>query len=160
MAVDIFLKIEGIKGESKDAAHKDEIDVLSWSWGMSQSGGFHAGGGGGSGKVQVRDLSFVKPVDKASPALGQHLTNGKHIKSARLTVRKAGDKPLEYLTVDLEDLIVSSVNYSRAGGPDDFVESVTLNFARFKSTYRPQQQDGSAGPAVEMGWNIPGNAPF
>jgi type VI secretion system secreted protein Hcp len=160
MAVDIFLKIEGIKGESKDASHKDEIDVFSWAWGMSQQGSHHVGGGGGSGKVKVRDLSLTKPVDKATPALGYHLASGKHIKSARLTVRKAGGTPLEYLTIELEDLIVSSINYSRDGSPDGITESVTLNFARFKSTYRPQKQDGSAGPAVEMGWNIPGNAPF
>src|SRR5262249_40228380 len=145
MAIDIFLKIEGIKGESKDATHKDEIDVLSWSWGMSQSGSFHTGGGGGSGKVRVRDLSFVKPVDKASPILGQHLTNGKHIKSARLVVRKAGDKPLEYLTIDFEDLIVSNMTFGGAGIQEVLTESVRLNFARFKSAYTPQKQDGSGG---------------
>jgi type VI secretion system secreted protein Hcp len=159
MADDMFLKIDGIKGESKDATYQGAIDVFSWSWGMSQSGSFHHGGGGGSGKVSVRDLSFTKPVDSSSPILSGHVANGKHIKSARLIVRKAGDKPLEYLTIDLEDLIVSSVTYS-SGGREVPTESVTLNFARFKSVYTPQKQDGSGGAAVEASWDIPANKPF
>ncbi len=162
MAVDIFLQIEGIKGESQDAVYKDAIDVLSWAWGMSQPASFHNAGGGGAGKVKVRDLQFSKLVDKATPALAQALTSGKHFKSAKLVVRKAGDRPLEYLTIDLEDMIVTEIHFSRYSGgtSDEFQESVTLNFARFKSRYRMQNQDGSGGPQVEASWNIPANAPY
>ena len=67
MAVDMFIKIDGIKGESADDKHKEEIDVLSWSWGMSQSGSAHMGGGAGAGKVNVNDLSFTKYIDVAGP---------------------------------------------------------------------------------------------
>ena len=77
MAVDIFIKIGDIKGESMDKAHKDEIDVLNWSWGMAQSGNMHVGGGGGAGKVNIQDLSLTKYVDKASPNLMMHCASGK-----------------------------------------------------------------------------------
>src|SRR5712692_11221584 len=97
MAVDMFIKIGDIKGESVDHAHKEEIDVLSWSWGLSQQGTMHQGGGGGAGKVNVQDLSFTKFVDKASPNLYKFCCSGKHYPEATLTMRKAGDKPLEYL---------------------------------------------------------------
>jgi len=72
MAVDMFIKIGDIEGEAVDDAHGGEIDVLDWSWGMSQSGSMHIGGGGGSGKVNVQDLSFTKYVDMASPNLMLH----------------------------------------------------------------------------------------
>jgi len=95
MAVDMFIKIGDIKGEAKDAKHKAEIDVLAYSWGMSNSGTTHMGGGGGSGKVSVQDLSFTKYVDAASSALMGHCASGKHIPEATLVVRKAGgDKAL------------------------------------------------------------------
>ena len=90
MAVDIFIKIGDIKGESQDKTHKDEVDVLNWSWGMSQSGNMHMGGGGGAGKVNIQDLSLTKYVDKASPNLMMHCASGKHIDKVKLTVRKAG----------------------------------------------------------------------
>ena len=76
MAVDIFLELEGIKGESKDDKHKDQIDVLSWSWGMAQSGTAHMGGGAGAGKVSVQDLNFTHYIDKSSPILMLHCCNG------------------------------------------------------------------------------------
>ena len=90
MAVDMFLKLSAIKGESKDVKHKDEIDVLSWSWGMSQSGTAHMGGGAGAGKVAVQDLNFTHYIDKSSPTLMLHCCNGKHIKSAMLTRPQGG----------------------------------------------------------------------
>src|SRR5215472_8307072 len=98
MAVDMFIKIGVIKGESKDDTHKDEIDVLAWSWGESNSGTTHQGGGGGSGKVNVQDLSFTKWVDLSTASLMQACTTGQHIDTATLTVRKAGGGvPLEYI---------------------------------------------------------------
>src|SRR5438270_10620750 len=99
MAVDMFIKIDDIKGESADAKHKDEIQVLSWSWGMSQSGTTHDGAGGGAGKVNVQDLTFTKYVDSSSPNLIKFCCNGKHFKQGLLTIRKAGEHPLEYLKI-------------------------------------------------------------
>jgi len=101
MAVDMFIKIGDIKGESGDSVHGGEIDVLAWSWGMSQSGSMHTGGGGGAGKVNVQDLSITKYLDKASPNLMQFCSSGKHYPEAKLTVRKAGDKAVEYVIINM-----------------------------------------------------------
>ena len=157
MAVDMFLKLEGIKGEAADGKHKEEIDVLAWSWGMSQSGTTHMGSGSGSGKVAVQDLSLTKYVDKSSATLVNHCCTGKHITKGQLIVRKAGDKPLEYITVDLEDIIVTAVSSGGSGGEDRLTENVTLNFGKFKYTYTTQTKDGSAGPKVDFGWKIAAN---
>ena len=130
MAVDMFLKLDGIKGESKDHKHKDEIHIESFSWGMNQTGAHGVGGGGGAGKVQVHDISITKFVDKSSAALMLHCCTGKHIPGGLVTVRKAGDKPLEYLKITLKDILVSSVQ--EAGhGSDLLKENLTLNFAEF-----------------------------
>src|SRR5262245_50501229 len=106
MAVDMFLILDGIKGESVDAKFKDEMDILAWSWGMSQTGTTHHGSGGGAGKANFQDLSCTKYIDKASPDLMYHCAAGKHISKGKIVVRKAGDKPLDYLIVELEDIMV------------------------------------------------------
>jgi type VI secretion system secreted protein Hcp len=157
MAVDIFLDIDGIKGESKDGKHKETIDVLSWSWGMSQSGTAHLGGGAGAGKVQVQDLSFTHYIDKASPTLMKHCCDGKHIKKAKLIIRKAGEHPLEYLTVEMQDILVSHVSTGGSHGEDRLTENVTLNFAKFHAEYKEQLANGSAGKGSEVKWDIPAN---
>lgn len=157
MAVDIFLKIDDVKGESVDSTHKDEIDVLAWSWGASQSGTTHVGGGGGSGKVSVNDLSVTKWIDKSSPTLLLSCCSGKHYKQGLLTVRKAGEKPLEYLKLTMKELIISSITSGGSGGEDRLTENLTLNFAEFKIEYTPQKPDGSGDAAVEAAWNIAEN---
>ncbi|ROZ78317.1 type VI secretion system tube protein Hcp [Ramlibacter sp. WS9] len=158
MAVDMFLKLGDIKGESQDKTHKGEIDVLAWSWGMSNSGTAHMGGGGGSGKVSVQDLSFTKYTDSASHALIMHCCDGKHIPKANLVVRKAGGTPLEYIKIELEDVMISAVSAGGSGGEDRLTENITLNFAKFKYAYQPQKADGAAdGGAKEAGWNIAAN---
>ena len=148
MAVDMFLKLDGIKGESVDSKHKDEIAVLAWSWGMSNSGSAHLGGGAGSGKVNVQDLSLTKYIDVSSPDLMLCSCNGKHIAKAQLTVRKAGENALEYLIIKLEDILVASVS----------TENVTLNFAKVDVEYTQQDGKGQAGAKPKMGWDIPANA--
>jgi type VI secretion system secreted protein Hcp len=159
MAVDMFLKLGDLKGESHDKAHKDEIDVLAWSWGVSQSGTMHAGAGGGAGKVNVQDLSFTKWVDNTSPDLLLACCNGKHFPSAKLVVRKAGGTaPLEYIIIQLEEILVTSVSTGGSGGEDRLTENVTLNFARAKWEYTPQDAKGGAGKKVgPLGWDIPKN---
>ena len=157
MAVDMFLELDGIKGEAMDAKHKETIDVLAWSWGSSQSGTTHIGSGGGGGKVNVQDLSVTKYVDKASAPLLQHCTNGKHITKGKLIVRKAGEKPLEYIVLEMKDLMVTHVSSGGSGGEDRLTENCTLNFAEYKYVYTTQAKDGSAGPKVEWAWNIAKN---
>ncbi|HZM95898.1 MAG TPA: type VI secretion system tube protein Hcp [Vicinamibacterales bacterium] len=157
MAVDMFLKMLPIKGESKDATHKDEIDVLAWSWGASQSGTTHLGTGGGAGKVNVQDVSFTKYVDKGSNLLLSGCFKGTHYKEALLTVRKAGDKPLEYIKVTMEEVMVTSVSTGGSGGEDRLTENVTLNFAKVKFEYTPQKADGSGDAAVDFAFDIAAN---
>ena len=157
MAMDIFIKIGDLKGESIDDKHKDEIQVLAWSWGMSQSGTTHMGPGGGSGKASFQDLSITHYIDKCSPNLMLACANGKHFSEALLTVRKAGEKPLEYLKITMTDLIVTSVTTGGSGGEDRLTENVSLNFAKFKVEYTPQKKDGSGDAPITIGWDIAGN---
>jgi len=156
----MFIKIGDIVGESKDAKHGGEIDVLAWSWGLSQGGSMHVGGGGGSGKVSVQDLSVTKWVDKSSPVLQQMCCDGSQMPTAKLTVRKAGKTPLEYIVVTMKDVIITSCSTGGSSGEDRLTENVSLNFAKVKFEYTAQKQDGTAdGGAIPMIWDIPGNAP-
>ncbi|MFO0841823.1 MAG: type VI secretion system tube protein Hcp [Gemmataceae bacterium] len=158
MAVDMFLKVGQIKGEARDKVHKDEFDVLSWNWGVSNSGSAQQGSGMGAGKVNVQDLTFTKYIDKGSPDLMLACCNGKHIDKALLTVRKAGEQPLEYLLITMEDLIVTNVTPGGAAGNDRLTEAVSLNFARVKVQYKEQTATGGVGDKPEMGWDIAANA--
>ena len=157
MAVDMFLKIKGIDGESADDKHKKEIDVLAWSWGLSQSGSAHVGGGAGAGKVNVQDLSFTKYIDASSHALMLACSSGDHIGEATLVVRKAGKEALEYIKLTLTDLIVSSISTGGSGGEDRLTENIALNFAKFKYEYTPQKADGTGDAPKIAGWDIPAN---
>jgi type VI secretion system secreted protein Hcp len=160
MAVDMFIKIGDIKGESKDAAHKEEIDVLAWSWGLSQSGTFHGGGGGGAGKVNVQDISITKYVDSSSTALVVAACKGTHITQAVLTVRKAGDKPLEYIKITLDKVLVSSLSTGGSGGEDKLTENLSLNFAKFKVEYTKQADAGGKDATSTAAWDVPANEPY
>jgi type VI secretion system secreted protein Hcp len=157
MAMDMFIQIGTIKGESRDKVHKEKIDVLAWSWGMSNSGSAHMGGGAGAGKVNVQDLSITKYIDKSSTDLMLAACNGKHFPDATLIVRKAGEKPVEYLKIKLTDVLITSVSTGGSGGEDRLTENVSLNFAKVKVDYTPQKQDGSADSTLSMGWDIAGN---
>lgn len=162
MAVDMFMKIGDIVGEAvdKDPKHKNSIDVLAWSWGMSNSGSTHAGSGGGSGKANVQDLSFTKYTDAASHVLLLHCSNGTHIPKADLTVRKAGGKgtPIEYIKIEMTEVLITSVSCGGSGGEDRLTENVTLNFAKVKYEYTPQKPDGSPDTTKEMIYDIAENA--
>lgn len=158
MAVDIFLKLDKIKGESVDDKHKDAIDITQWSWGMSQSGTTHLGPGGGSGKVNVQDLTCTKYVDMATHDLLKHCASGKHIPSGELIVRKAGETPLEYMVIKMTDIIISSYSTGGSGdGMDRVMETVTLNFAKYEVTYTSQKADGTPGPNGTAGFDIAKN---
>src|SRR5215813_15414211 len=111
MAVDMFLKFEGdkFKGESRDKTHVAEIDILAWSWGMSNSGTAHMGGGAGAGKANVQDVSVTKYVDASSAALLLSCATGEHITTATLVVRKAGTSPLEYIKLTMTECLITAV---------------------------------------------------
>ncbi len=162
MAVDIFLKLSNILGESQDASHKDEIDVLNWGLGMTQSGTTHLGGGGGSGKVDVQDINIIKYVDKSSNDLIKKCTSGQHIDQGLLTVRKSGgDAPVEYFKVNMEMIIVSSYNTGGSkDGLDRIEENLTLNFRRFNIEYTMQDDKGANAGTTNAGWDIAENVPW
>jgi type VI secretion system secreted protein Hcp len=157
MAVDMFIDIKGIKGESQDDEHKDEIDVLAFSWGVSNSGTTHVGGGSGSGKANFQDLSFTKYIDKSSPILVQHAATGTHIAEAKLVVRKAGGKQMEYIMYHLKDIIVSSISSGGSGGEDRLTENCVLNFGSFHYKYTEQLKTGGAGAKPEFKYDIAAN---
>ena len=159
MAVDMFMKITGIKGEAEDKVHKEAIDVLAWSWGMSNSGTTHMGGGGGAGKVNVQDLSFTKYIDSSSNALLKAVCEGKHLDEATLIVRKAGGTPIEYVVIKMEEVMVTAVSTGGSGGEDRLTENVTLNFAKFTFKYQPQDEKGAKkGGTKDWAYDIAGNA--
>lgn len=157
MAMDMFIKIGSLKGESRDKTHKEEIDVLAWSWGMSNSGSAHVGGGAGAGKVNVQDISFTKYIDKTTPDLMLAACNGKHFPEAKLVIRKAGEQPLEYLTITMTDVLITNVSTGGSGGEDRLTENVTLNFAKVNVDYKEQTATGGVGATPSMGWNIAEN---
>lgn len=143
MAADIFLKIDGIKGESKDDKHKDEIELLAWSWAQTQTGSAGRGGGMGTGKVEVHDISFTKNLDKATPKLMLACASGNHIPKAEMVMRKAGGEQKEYLKIELEDVMVSSYSTSGSGGGDSPTENVSLNFGKITVEYFEQDNKGT-----------------
>ena len=156
MAFDAFLKIEGIAGESTDQQHKDEIDVLSWSWGATQAIASGGSGGGTAGKVSMQDFHFTTRVNKASPLLFETCASGKHIDTATLSVRKAGDRAYDYIKITLSDVLVSG--YLPAGAPDDAAsEEVSLNFAKIEFEYVPQNADGSLASSIKRIFDVAAN---
>lgn len=161
MAVDMFLNLGAtIKGETQDKAQKaaGDIDILAWSWGASNSGSFHAGGGGGAGKANFQDISFTKYLDKASPAILIALAKGSHIPTAKLLVRKAGEGQQKYLEITMSKVLVTSVSTGGSGGEDRLTENVTLNFAEVKFEYFLQNEKGVTASGGVFNWDIAGNA--
>jgi type VI secretion system secreted protein Hcp len=158
MAVDMFMKLTpDVKGESKDKKYANSIDVLAWSWGVSNSGTAHVGGGAGAGKANFQDLSFTKYVDLASPTFIYDCASGKHFEKAELIVRKAGEKPLEYIIITMTEVLVTSVSTGGSGGEDRLTENVTLNFAKFQLDYKEQKKDGTEGEKDKVVWDIAAN---
>jgi type VI secretion system secreted protein Hcp len=156
MAIDMFLKLGDIKGESKDSVHKKEIDIHTLHWGMTQSGSMHQGGGGGTGKVSINNLSLTKSLDKSSPNLMMACSSGKHYPEATLTLRKAGGgSPVEYMIITLKEVMVAS--YGTDAGTSDEIpkESIALNFGTVLVSYQPQTAEGGKdGGPIKYGWNI------
>jgi len=155
MAVDMFLKIDGIDGESKDSKHSGEIDIESFSWGATQQGSSSHGGGAGAGKVSMQDFHFVKKYDKSSPKLMLACANGQHIPKVVLTVRKAGKEQQEFIKITFTDILVSS--YQSGGSHNGELiptDQISLNFAKIESEYKEQQKDGTLGAAVKTGYDL------
>lgn len=161
MAADMFLVMPGVEGETEDHKYKGEkgIDILAWSWGLSQSGGFHQGSGGGAGKANFQDISITKYIDTSSANLMLYCAQGEHYDEAKLIVRKAGGKkPLEYLKITMKKVYVTSVSTGGSGGEDRLTENVTLNFKEVLLEYSKQKPDGTGEPAKKFAWDIAGGS--
>ncbi|RYF13368.1 MAG: type VI secretion system tube protein Hcp [Comamonadaceae bacterium] len=154
MAVDMFLKLDGIDGESQDDKHPKEIDVLAWSWGAAQSGTGHVGGGSGGGKVSVQDLSITKYIDASSHLLLLRCCDLKPIPKGTLVVRKSGGAKIEYIKLSLENVVITHVSTGGSGGEDRLTENITLNFTKFTYEYTPQKADGSGDAPKTTTWDI------
>jgi type VI secretion system secreted protein Hcp len=157
MASVIFAKIGDIKGESVDAKHKDEIEVLSFSWGVTNTGATApGGGGGGAGKATFQDLSIVHLIDKASPLLMRACATGAHLKDATITHRKAGKRQQEFLIVKMNDVIITGVTHGGASG-ETGSETVSLAFAKVDLEYKPQKPDGSLDVGIHFKYDLKAN---
>ncbi len=155
-AVDYFLKIEGVDGESADSKHKGEIDLESYSFGCSNAGSMAHGGGGGAGKVQMNQFHFSKRIDKSSPFLFQACASGQHFKKATFFARKAGGEQMEYMKVTMTDVLVSSFQSGPGGGPLS-VDQASFDFAKIEFEYSPQGATGAKDGNVTKGWDVKAN---
>ena len=155
--VDYFLKIEGVPGESTDDKHTNEIDVLSWSWGETNSGTHGTGGGGGAGKVSMQDFNFVMTYNKASPELMLKCATGAHIPKATLTCRRAGELQQEYLIVNFTDLLISSYQTGGSSGDVVPVDQCSFNYAKIEWEYKPQKRDGTLDAPIKTGYDVQKN---
>jgi len=140
----MFLKVAGVTGESGDADHKGEIEVVSWSWGMDASTSAFAGAEP-TGRSTISELEVVKRVDQSSPTLMSYLRNNKLIGGAKLTVRKAGTTPLEYFTIDLKKVRIHAIRIESQN--TELVERLRLGFTTVVVTYIPQDSTGSRSGA-------------
>ena len=154
---DYFLKIDGVDGESVDDKHKGEIHVSSFSFGVTNTGTGGSNLGSGGGKANVQDIHFTKQTDKSSPNLFLACCSGKHFPNATITIRKAGEKPHEYLILKLTEVFVSSFNVSGHDSGGIAQESFSLNFSKIENTYAPQNADGSAGAKITKTYDVAKN---
>ncbi|WP_233831646.1 Hcp family type VI secretion system effector [Paraburkholderia sp. ZP32-5] len=142
----IFIKINGVTGESQNAAHPDEIEVLSWNWAITQPSSLHSGSGGGAAKASASALHFMHSIDRASPILAGQCFQGKHIPEAVLTMSKANGTNFDYLRITMNDVIISHVESAAGGGLA--LEHVALSFARMKKEYVLQRATGRSQGTV------------
>lgn len=158
MSLDMHLKLEGgevkFEGESKHSNHAKEVQLLAWSWGLSQSGTFGHGTGGGAGKANVQDISFTKYVDKSSTAFIKALVTGDHMKTVTLSVSKAGGKQEDYLKITLTSAMVTSYSTGGSGGEDVFTENITIAFAKFEVEYFQQNDKGAVASAGKISYSV------
>ncbi|CAB3698298.1 Hemolysin-coregulated protein (uncharacterized) [Achromobacter spanius] len=157
MAVDMFMKIDGANGESKDANHKDWTDIVSFSWGATQPGNLASGGGLGAGKASFNDLHVVARIDKAAPAVMKHCASGKHLGKIELSMCKAGGEQIEYSKITLEDVIVSSVQISGDRSAEGVVVNFAFQAAKVKQQYWEQTEKGGKGAESLVAWDIKQN---
>lgn len=158
-AVDTFLKIGDIKGESTDEKHKGEIDVLSWSWGLvgpsRNSPGVPQRPVGPQKEACAQSITLMKFTDVASPLLMANAALGNNIPNATLALRRSGEGVEDFLVVTMKDVIISGI--STGGSSEEPTESVTLSYSSARVSFKPVDAKGGVGPAVEA--DVPGTCP-
>ncbi len=157
MAIDIYLKVDGATGESKDSNHKNWIDVLSFNWGATQPGNMAVGGGGGTGKVNYKDLQVQALIDKATPAILKYCSSGKHVTKVELSICKAGGSQIEYSRIVLEDVLVTQTEFTGVGNTDTIVINYAFQASKVNVSYWEQSDSGTRGAESKAGWDIKQN---
>jgi type VI secretion system secreted protein Hcp len=157
MAVDYFLKIDGVPGESADDKHKGEIEVLSFSWGVSNPGPAGPGGGAAAGRASFQDFHFVARTSKASPKLFLACASGQHVPSALFTARRAGKPSIEFLKIKLREVLVSSFQVGGSEPDQEPLDQVSLNFGKVEMEYRPIGLSGKLEAPIVAGWDVKKN---
>ena len=152
MATDTHIKFDGVEGEATHKDHKGEIELLSWSWDVTQTTGAATGGGSGRGKATPGEFVISHIYDKASPVLAKHCAAGKHFKDAKLTARKAGEGQKAFLVITLKEVFITSVSPS-AGSEGDIEEQVKCSYKDIEFAYKPQDDKGGLGGEIKFGWN-------
>ena len=157
MALDMFMRIEGVNGESKDANHKNWTDIRSFTWGAEQPGSMNTGGGGGAGKVNFDDLTVIAPIDKAAPTLLKNCATGQHLGKVEVSVCKAGGTQIEYSRTTLEDVLVTSVKFVGTQESESLMMEYSFQAAKVKDQYWEQNDKGSKGAEVQMAYDVKQN---
>jgi len=155
MAVDYFLKLDGIAGESQDANHKGEIQIMSWSWGASQVSSVGGTGGSGAGKVDLADFTIMKTFDKSSVPLFKSICGGAHIKTGTFTAVKSGADGKPYLKVDFKELFVTG--YHTSASSEVPSESISFSYNEVKVAYSTQDDKGTITLANQATYNTAQN---
>ncbi|WP_017347166.1 Hcp family type VI secretion system effector [Pantoea sp. A4] len=157
MAIDMYLKVDGVTGESTDSNHTGWIDISSFSWGATQPNNTTTGGGGGAGKVKFDDLSVNAKIDKATTAMLKKCATGAHISEIQVSICKAGGTQVEYTRITLTDVLISNVHYSGAAADDTVGITYAFQAAKVKQQYWEQSTSGTKGAESSAGWNIKTN---
>ncbi len=157
MAIDMYLKVDGVSGESNDSNHNNWTDIYSFNWGAKQPGNMSVGGGGGSGKVQFYDLSVQAFIDKGTPAILKYCSSGKHLSKVELSVCKAGGTQVEYCRIVLEDVIITNCQFAGVGSTDSIIMTYAFQAARVNISYWEQAEKGTKGAESKSGWDIKSN---
>lgn len=158
MAVDYYLKLDGIQGESKDEKHKNEIQILSWSWGASQVSSVSGTGGSGAGKADLSDFTIMTNFDKATPKFFKSITQGAHIKTGTMFATKSGANGKPYLKVDFKELFVSNLQISASS--EIPTVSVSFTYNDIKIDYSTQDEKGVLTSTGAIAYNLKENKAY
>lgn len=159
MALEFYLKLDGIPGESSDSKHKEWIEVISFHLAIEQEGASRSGGGESTvGKAQFSDFSIVKRLDKSSPKLALTCANGQHIASAKMELCQATKDKHPYMKYNLYDVVVSSVKPSGQNTSNTLpLEEVSMRFSKIEWEYTPMDHTGKVTAATKANWNLKDN---